>query len=182
MISLKGGAALRDTGLLEYYAQNYQALDVMYDFVQEYNKDMAIPKDYGTGDLLYTLEAHMLRYIRYNPGTTVSEISRYWGRNKATVSPQISKLEQKGYVRKCKDPHNSRLTRLYLTDRGVAFDQAHEAYDKRETDYFLSRLREAYTEEEIHTFYQMLVDFKELLSQRNASAGHVSPEEHPAKN
>ena len=153
----------------------------MYDFVQEYNKDMAIPKDYGTGDLLYTLEAHMLRYIRYNPGTTVSEISRYWGRNKATVSPQISKLERKGYVRKCKDPQNSRLTRLYLTDRGVAFDQAHEAYDKQETGYFLRRLREAYTDAEIYTFYQMLADFKTLLSKRNDPGAQASTTESPVE-
>lgn len=157
----------RFQALNSQYDKEHQSVDVMYDFVQEYNKDLATAKDYGTGERLYTLEAHILRFIRYNPGTTVTRIAEYWKKTKATVSPQIAKLEREGYVKKVRSEEDSKVQHLYLTEKGMAFDDAHQAYDDREMDFFLEELRKEYTDEEIQTFYAILGDFKLLLSRRN---------------
>ena len=152
----------------DYYAQNHQAIDIMYDFVQEYNKDMSMPRDYGTGKLIYSMEAHILRFIRCNPGTTVTEIANYWKRTKATVSPQISKLERCGYIYKRKDSENSRNVNLYLTEKGVALEEAHQAYDEKKTEFFLEKLRKLYSNKELEVFYEILNNFKLLFSEFNS--------------
>lgn len=153
-----------------YEYVEFENSDVMYDFVQAYNMDMSLPKDYGTGNLVYMTEAHILQYIAHHPGTTVTDISNHWKRNKATVSIQITKLEQKGFLYKEKDADNSRVAHLYLTDSGEEINRAHEAFDQKETEYAIARLREKYSDEEILAFFNILGDMSKLLQERMVDA------------
>lgn len=94
---------------------------------------------------IYRTEIHIIQMIGDRKSTYVSEISRFIGITKATVSQIIKRLEGKGLVTKFVDPQNNTRQRVALTEKGETAHAAHIAFHHREhaeMENFLTSLSE----------------------------------------
>lgn len=90
-----------------------------------------LPVDYGTGELYTPAEVHIVTRIEVNPGTTVTQIAEATLRTKSAVSQMVTKLENKGLIRREKDPGNAKQQLLYVTPKGLELSKCHRAYDEK---------------------------------------------------
>lgn len=51
-------------------------------------------------------------------GGTAGEVVEKLNRSKATVSEMLKIMEKKGLIKRCKDPEDTRKTRVFLTEQG----------------------------------------------------------------
>lgn len=103
----------------------------------EYLKYDAKPRDYGTGELLYNSEIHMIQAIGYKMGETVTELSQSFSITKGGVSQTVSKLEKKGYVLKERKAEYGKEIILMLSDKGKkAFDVHEKSHSKFSSSMF----------------------------------------------
>ncbi|MBN1968584.1 MAG: winged helix-turn-helix transcriptional regulator [Candidatus Delongbacteria bacterium] len=98
------------------------------DIYTEFNKH---PKDYGTGELLYLTEIHLLHAIGKMDEPYITKLAETMGVTKGAISQTLSKLEKKGYVEKCKDPSNNSRLLVKLTNKGKIAYYGHEHYHER---------------------------------------------------
>ena len=88
------------------------------------------PLDYGTGELYTPAEVHTVTRIELHPGITATQIADATMRTKSAVSQIVARLEDKGLVRREKDPGNGRQQFLYATDKGLQLSRCHRAFDE----------------------------------------------------
>ena len=74
----------------------FQKSDLLYKFVMIYKDYIFQPRDYGTGELVTSMEAHVTSYIDEHPGAAPSELAAYWSRTNGFISQILKKLEEKG--------------------------------------------------------------------------------------
>lgn len=149
---MKKSPKAADTELHLQNAQNHTP--ILYNFAYHYMQHANTPRDYGTGDLVTTVEAHILLLIHDHEGITVTELAKIWGRTPGAISQMVSKLIKKGLAEKGKEDGNAKAVHLYPTERGKALCAAHIEYDKglkkkRQNQVF-------FTEKEWDAFYKIL--------------------------
>jgi DNA-binding MarR family transcriptional regulator len=86
------------------------------------------PRDYGTGDLLFTSEIHTIEAIGENPGINITALSDKLGISKSAVSQIINKLEIKQIVTRYKQQNNGKEVLLKLLERGQLAFYGHKKY------------------------------------------------------
>ncbi len=64
--------------------------------------------------------ALVMRQIDRHPGVTVSALARSTGLAKSNVSKTVDGLVETGFIRRCSDPKDRRLGRLYATAKAEA--------------------------------------------------------------
>ena len=134
----------------------YEIADLLYHYCQlslEGSKQLI---DYGTGELFSAVEAHTVTRIEEHPGITVTEIAQQTGRTKGAVSQIISKLEEKGMIRREADSKNARKSRLYLTAAGLELSRCHKEYDERSVGDDLDRSIERFGLEAVENLVQII--------------------------
>ncbi len=109
----------------------YQASELYYQFAWFCPDTDKVLNDYGAGEVYTALEVHTVSRIEDNPGITVTEIAERTARTKGAVSQIITKLENKGLVRREKDPDNPRRVCLYVTPQGLELSKLHKEYDEK---------------------------------------------------
>lgn len=82
--------------------------------------------DFGTGDLLYPSEIHVIEAIGKGHGATVNEICRLFGVTKGAISQIVHKLSGKGLVGRTRNPDYHKEIILSLTTRGRKAFEGHE--------------------------------------------------------
>ncbi len=100
----------------------------MVDFlrlVNKFNKLEKKPLDFGTGDLLYPSEIHMIDEIGKKKGQTVTELCKRFGVTKGAVSQIVGKLSRKGYIDKLKNEKSGKEILLSLTAKGLKAYNGH---------------------------------------------------------
>ena len=142
------------------------ARDLMYDLVQTYAKYMEIHHMFLSDEGLTSTDAHTLKHICQNPGVTMSDMVKYWGKTKGTISAQVSALEEKGLVKKEKCKVNAKKTHIFPTEKGLQMNDCHTEFDIDEIIRFRSLWEEKYTVEEFYKFWEMLAFYKDFLEQR----------------
>jgi DNA-binding MarR family transcriptional regulator len=60
----------------------------------------------------------LLSIINENPGTTQSDIGLKSGKDKTNVARMLKLLETRGSIKREKDPEDSRVFRIFITDSG----------------------------------------------------------------
>lgn len=136
------------------------------NFVLTYNDYINSPRDYGTGDFLSMMEAHVLTDIVDNPGTTVTELSKVWDRTASAISQTVRKLMKKDYVYRVNSEDNARVFFLYPTEDAKEFAKAHAEYDREGTIRNRMNLLKKFSEEEIETFYKVMEEYTRLMKKR----------------
>lgn len=147
--------------IAEYLSQ-YQLPDTIYGFVQVYNRSIERAKDYGNGELVNTIDAHLIEFVAKSKDVTVTSIAKEWGRTKGTISPQINRLVDRGYLRKFPHASNLKVFYLELTEKGWDFHKYHMEYDLFTIKNVLHTLLSNHTVEEIGTFHKVLETYKDI--------------------
>lgn len=137
---------------------------IIYEFVMRYDDYIYDTHDYGTGVPLTMIESHTLTYIDDHPGTTVTELTRFWHKTKGAISQIVTRLEQNGLVSKQKKEDNAKLVRLYTTEAGTRASNAHKMYDIIDITKTLGEIGEKCTPEEIDTFFRVMQVYYEVIS------------------
>lgn len=71
---------------------------------------------------------HILQLLYHEQGgVTMQSIAKRINRDKSTVTALVDKLLKLGYVRKAKDPQDSRVTLLFLEEKGEALREDFDA-------------------------------------------------------
>jgi DNA-binding MarR family transcriptional regulator len=78
------------------------------------------PRDFGGGDRLTLTEIHAINAVKRNPGINITGLAREISLTKGTVSPLVSRLEEKGYLRKRSDAGNRKTVLVEITRKGEA--------------------------------------------------------------
>ena len=119
-------------------------------------------RDYGTGELIFTAEAHHISIIGRNPGITAREIVQKMGITKGAVSQVLRKLEEKDYIIKYPKPDNLREFCLNLTKKGQMAFKAHESNDQKLVES-LSKHLESLNPEQIEKVADMVSELSDYL-------------------
>lgn len=133
-----------------------QLADLEYCYCQSNAELYKQLTDYGTGELFASAEVHTISYIEEHPGTTVTAIARRNGRSKSAVSQVVSKLEQKGLIRREHAAKNGRFTGLYVTAKGLQLSKAHKAFDLGYMGPQLNDMIALFGVEAVEHFYQIM--------------------------
>lgn len=88
------------------------------------------PKDFGTGDLLYSSEIHTITTIKDNPNINLTDLSLHLGVTKSATSKFISKLLKKEYITKTKSINNKKEVLFQLTQKGELAAIGHKKYSQ----------------------------------------------------
>lgn len=94
------------------------------------HEGMHRPYHFGTKDLLYASEIHIVDLIGRNPKINVSEIAARLGVQKSAIPKVVRKLVDKGLVVRSVSPRNRKMIELELTALGWVAYQAHITYHK----------------------------------------------------
>ena len=137
----------------------YEYSDVIYRYTQLVASGVQSQQDYGTGELYTSLEVHTVTLIEENPGITASEIAEHNYRTKGAISQILNKLEEKGLIRREKDPNNARRTLLYVTVSGLELSRKHKEYDKFYMGWVLNEGISLFGYEAMEKFYAILEHF-----------------------
>ncbi|OUQ77064.1 MarR family transcriptional regulator [Flavonifractor sp. An100] len=137
----------------------------VYKFVMLYSQYMSEQHYYGVGIPINMVEIHTLTAIEENPGITISQLASMWQRTNSALSQTATKLEQKGYIIRRKDPNNARNVQLYATESGQELSVAHKAYDTMNVTQTLQELSRSCTPQQIDNFFYVLHAYIQLLEQ-----------------
>jgi len=141
----------------------FQKSDLLYKFVMIYKDYIFQPRDYGTGELVTSMEAHVTSYIDEHPGAAPSELAAYWSRTNGFISQILKKLEEKGFIIRTRSPQNAKRVLLYTTEKGKAFSYAHKRFDALNVSISMQRLLQSCSMEEVDAFYKVMDAYCDLF-------------------
>jgi len=118
----------------ESVQEQYQGSDLFERWARIMNKmsrSESLPRNFGTGDLLFPSEIHTLCVIGTKPGIRITDLSVRLGVTKGAVSKIAKKMEEKGLIEKYQEYGNDKEIRLRLTSTGKKAYFGHEEYHKK---------------------------------------------------
>ena len=95
-----------------------QFLETTYRLVNKYNQNNKKPKKYGTDDLLYPAEVHMIEIIGSYEYITTTKLSKILGITKGAVSQTTTKLLDKDLIIKDTSKSKSNEVFISLSEKG----------------------------------------------------------------
>ena len=137
------------------------------------------PREYGTGIPLYGSEIHTIQAIGKSARINVTQLAEKMGVTKGAVSQMVSRLVEKGMVKKAHAQDNAKEVVLSLTELGRIGFRNHERFD---TDV-LDTVREycgSDLETKLETDLSVIRDFSAILAlheQRHRVNGSTQKEE-----
>lgn len=132
-----------------------QLMDSLFSFSQVSGRNQNMPRTYGTDDMLYMAEVHLIRDIANYDGVTITQLASINQKSKSAMSQLIDKLLQKGLVKKEKHPDGNRQVAIYLTEKGDIINKFHARLDEQEYNKLLSKLG-GYSDEDFRKFIDLL--------------------------
>lgn len=94
-----------------------------YKLINSYNRKTAKPKNYGTDDLLYPAEVHILDTIGNQNTITVTALSEKLGITKGAVSQTTAKLIKKQLIEKTPSETEKNTVYISLSEKGqIVYD------------------------------------------------------------
>ncbi|MBQ8247609.1 MAG: MarR family transcriptional regulator [Lachnospiraceae bacterium] len=106
-------------------------MELCYRLMNKYNQKTKNPKRYGTDDLLYASEVHMIEVIGTYERITTTKLAECMGITKGAVSQTTSKLLQKDLILKTASRERSNEVFITLTAKGrKVLDGHHKIHEK----------------------------------------------------
>lgn len=113
---------------------------------------------------LTIIEWYILRALYERDGQHASELARAVGRAATSFTPNLDKLQQKGYIERRPDPTDRRAVHIYLTDLA---EQHRKEVMATAKDLDLE-VRQLFDPEEFDTFLNVLSAMQSLEPDYNA--------------
>ncbi|MEP7291564.1 MAG: MarR family transcriptional regulator [Chloroflexota bacterium] len=118
---------------------------------------------------LTIIEWYILRGLYERDGQHASELARAVGRAATSFTPNLDKLQQKGYVERRPDPTDRRAVHIYLTD--LAEKHRKEVLNTaKEID---AEIRELFNPDEFDAFLNVLSSMQTLEPDYNAEKANA---------
>lgn len=115
--------------------QSQYVFETMLRIINKTSELMIKPQKYGTDDVLYASEIHMIDVIGRYPGIYVTEIANKLGITKGAVPKMIRKLLQKEMIYRYQATDNKKMVLFELTEKGrMAFQIHAEFHQKMDQD------------------------------------------------
>ena len=106
-------------------------LETVYRLMNRYNQKTKTPRCYGTEDLLYPAEVHLLEVIGSREGITTTELAERLAVTKGAVSQTTAKLLEKQLILKTPASGQRREQLFTLTERGGIVYRHHRQLHRR---------------------------------------------------
>ena len=97
--------------------QNNIIVEKIKKIILSYNKML---REKNKSVNLYRGQSEVLVLINNNEGITLRDIKNHFGTTPATVSKTIHRLEKNGFIVKVKDAKDKRVSKVYLTEKGLS--------------------------------------------------------------
>lgn len=96
-----------------------------------FNEFERTPRDFGTGDLLYSSEIHTLVEIGKNNSINLTELANNLGISKSGTSKFVAKLIDKKLINKEKANNNNKEVVLSLSEKGKMAYKGHSIFKEQ---------------------------------------------------
>lgn len=136
---------------------------ILYNFVLAYTNYMNLKRDYGTGEELSMMEAHILTDIVDFEGITVTELSRKWKKTTSAVSQTIKSLLKKEYIYRVNSKDDAKFFYLHPYQKAKDFTLAHKRYDNVDIVKTNKSLLEKFTVDELIIFDKIMEEYTLIL-------------------
>ncbi|MDQ0178255.1 MarR family winged helix-turn-helix transcriptional regulator [Bacillus chungangensis] len=117
------------------------------------------PRSYGAAGVLTPSEIHTIDAIGCDEGVLMSTLASRLGVTKGAVTQLVTRLENKGLVKRTSHPNDSRAVIVSLTEKGKVAYHVHEGLHQTFYDQLSSQL----TKEEIAIFEKCVEKLSEIL-------------------
>ena len=150
--------------------------DVIHNFlstIAALKREERLPKDYGTGDVLYDSEIRMLDMVSRYPDANAIQLAKQLGVTRGAVTQMSNKLEERGYLLRFLQPENRKAKFYKLTGLGQAIKKGHDRYHEdanRQICNYLKALKK--------TEVQIIMEFLERIRQLPISEFECNEECH----
>ncbi len=121
------------------------------------------PRDYGTGDVLYSSDIHTVTAIEQHPGANLTQLAEYLDVSKAAVSKFTSKMLKLGYITKNRPAANAKEVIFHLTGKGKAAAEFHHQFDRKNFGP-LREIEKEFSEQDYLTVLKYFKKLNELIS------------------
>jgi DNA-binding MarR family transcriptional regulator len=111
-------------------SEHQQIIDSFIRVINKFSRLEKIARDFGTGDVLYPSEIHMIDMIGKNPGINLTELAKRLGITKGAVPKMILKLDKKNLIKKFDSEKSRREVLFELSEKGKAAFRGHETYHR----------------------------------------------------
>lgn len=134
-------------------------VDMIYQSHLYLQKLETTPRDYGTGELLYSSEIHTIAAVDKSPGCNLTQLAGMLFISKAAASKFVAKLVKKGYLAKGRRIDNDREVIFHLTKKGQVAAAGHDKFEA-ETFGPLLEIELALSDQD----YQIIMDYFQKIS------------------
>ena len=147
------------------------------------NRSENLPRNFGTGDLLFPSEIHTLCVIGKVPGIRITDLSVRLGVTKGAVSKIVTKMEETGLLEKYQEPGNIKENLIRMTPTGKKAYAGHEEHHNKAFDAIITEMEKLPREKAafLFRFLGMLEDAIEtcLIEKESVKGTGKTPEENP---
>jgi DNA-binding MarR family transcriptional regulator len=167
---------LAEIGIGKIFEELHYRGDLKFRFVALWGRSVTQKKDYGTGESISMLDAHILKQICERPGISSSELVHDWGRTRGAICQIVTRLEDAGYLQRQPLENNAKTIALLPTEKGRELTEYHKRYDVLQTSKLINELLEHCTMEEINGYFKVL-EYQIKCYESNNSSGAKDREE-----
>ncbi|MGE4557573.1 MAG: MarR family winged helix-turn-helix transcriptional regulator [Desulfovibrionaceae bacterium] len=112
-------------------------LSVLCRVLEKYLRVSKQPREFGTEELLYPTEIHVVSVVAALGAVSVTEISEQFGTTRGAASQMVDKLVSKGLLAKRTDPDKRSRLIVEATDKGrLAHAQHMKFHKERDKEFF----------------------------------------------
>lgn len=135
-----------------------------YRLLNKYNQVSQKPKQYGTEDVLYPAEVHMIAAIGSHGEITTTALSQFLGITKGAVSQTTNKLQKKQLIEKQVSSEKKTEIRIQLTEKGKIVFEYHRNMH-RSAEEKIRRIMDTLSPESLSAIGSVIAVFDEMLDE-----------------
>jgi DNA-binding MarR family transcriptional regulator len=102
-----------------------EIIEKMIRLINKVNQANKLPRDYGTGSILYQSEIHIIGAINNHGSVNASELASILGITNGAITQVTSKLIKKGLIEQYRMPNNKKEVYYQLTNLGKIANNEH---------------------------------------------------------
>lgn len=150
----------------KYFSSRFllEKAQILYTFVDLFSSYENTPRDYGTGELFSMTEIHLLNAIYMSPGITATELAERMHCTKGFVSRILSKMDERGYIKRVKEENDAKRKELFVTAEGQKLCLVHNDFDEKTLLKTYNYLRRDCEEAEIDAFYKVMQVYNNIMN------------------
>ena len=135
-----------------------KCINLMYEIYPLSRKIVFDTFDLGKNDLTRTQQI-IIMALSIHPTLSMSQLAKKINTSNEQATRAVAQLVEKGFISRCKSQTNKRVINISLTEKAHAFlkktkDNIHDELVKK---------FDIISDEEIHRFYESLIQIKQVL-------------------